>query len=122
MNNRKMICIVCPLGCQVEISKGNNDKEYIVKGNQCKRGEEYCIKEMTNPTRILTTTVRLRNSHLKRLPVRTDKPIPKTLIFECMQQLNRIELCAPVSAGSVLISNILNSGANVISSRSIESI
>jgi len=120
MQNKKMICIVCPLGCQIEIFRDDNAIEYSVKGNECKKGEDYGIKEITNPTRILTTTVKLRNAHIRRLPVRTDIPIPKGLITDCMRELNRIEVFAPVRAGTILISNIFNSGANVISSRSID--
>jgi len=117
MDKREIICIVCPVGCQLEITgeKGG----YIVTGNQCQRGKEYGIKEVENPTRVLTTTVKLKNSYLKRLPVRVDVPIPKEMITECMKELNRVEVQAPVRAGEVLVENILNTGANVISSRSI---
>ena len=90
-----------------------------MSGNKCKRGKEYGIKEMTNPTRLLTTTVKLKNSHLKRLPVRTDLPIPKALIENCMWEINQIEVSAPVEAGMILVKNILDTGVNVISSRSI---
>jgi len=119
MEKKRMICIVCPLGCQIEIFKDDDTTEYSVKGNQCKRGEDYGIKEMTNPTRILTTTVKLKNAHLKRLPVRTDIPIPKALITKRMREINHIEVLAPIKAGTVLMRNIFNSGANVISSRSM---
>ena len=119
MDNRKMICIVCPLGCQIEVVKDKNTRDFTVTGNQCKKGKDYGIKEMTNPTRILTTTVKLRSSYLRRLPVRTDIPIQKTLILDCMREINRIEVCAPVKAGTVLVRNIFNTGVNVIASRSI---
>lgn len=120
MGKKEMICIVCPLGCQLEVTEdSSNPKGYIVKGNKCNRGEAYGIKEMSNPTRVLTTTVKLKNAYLKRLPVRTDTPIPKALIASCMKEINRIEVEAPVKAGSILIQNILNTGANVITARSI---
>lgn len=119
MEKRSMICIACPLGCRIEVFRNENANGFSVTGNQCKRGLDYGIKEMINPTRLLTTTVKLRNSYLKRLPVRTDSPIPKTMIASCMVEINRIEVCAPVKAGEVLIRNILNTGVNVIVSRSI---
>ena len=119
MEKRKMICISCPLGCHIEVSRDESVSGYSVSGNKCKLGKEYGIKEMTNPTRLLTTTVKLKNSHLKRLPVRTDLPIQKELIKNCMREINRIEVCAPVSAGMILVKNILGTGVNVISSRSI---
>jgi CxxC motif-containing protein len=119
MERRNMICIACPLGCRIEVFKNENESGFSVTGNQCKRGKDYGVKEMTNPTRLLTTTVKLRNSYLKRLPVRTDLPIPKEMIASCMSEINRIEVCAPLKAGVVLIRNILNTGVNVITSRSI---
>jgi CxxC motif-containing protein len=119
MNQKEIICIVCPMGCQLEVSKDDISKSYIVKGNKCARGKEYGIKEMSNPTRVLTTTVMLKNAHLRRLPVRVDAPIPKELIASCMNELNNFEVQAPVKAGAILVQNILNTGANVISARSI---
>lgn len=119
MERRSMICIACPLGCLIEVFKNESASGFSVTGNQCDRGKDYGIKEMTNPTRLLTTTVKLRNSYLRRLPVRTELPIPKAMIASCMREINRIEVCAPVKAGIVLIRNVLNTGVNVISSRSI---
>lgn len=119
MEKKEMICIVCPFGCHLEICK-EEICSYAVKGNKCKRGEEYAIKEMTNPTRVLTAAVKLNRAHLKKLPVRTEAPIPKSLISECMKELKSIEISAPVSIGEVIISNILGTGVNVISSRSVE--
>lgn len=119
MNKKKMICIVCPVGCQIEVIKDDNSDKVSVTGNQCKRGVEYGIKELTNPTRWLTTTVKFKNSSLKRLPVRTDLPIPKGMIAKCMKEINSIEAHAPIKAGCILIENILNTGVNVISTRSV---
>ena len=119
MERRKMICISCPLGCNIEVFVDESISGFSVSGNKCKLGKEYGIKEMTNPTRLLTTTVKLKNSHLKRLPVRTDLPIPKALIKNCMREINKIEVCAPVKAGMILLKNISDTGVNVISSRSI---
>lgn len=119
MDKREIICVVCPIGCQLEVVKDDSCKGYGVKGNQCVRGEEYGIKEISNPTRVLTTTVKVKNACIKRLPVRIDAPIPKELIIGCMKELNRIEVQAPVKAGNILVQNILNTGANVISARSI---
>lgn len=120
MDKQEIICISCPIGCQLEVTRDDNSSRgYSVKGNQCARGAEYGIKEVSNPTRVLTTTVKLKNSYLKRLPVRADAPIPKELIMSCIKELNRLEVQAPVKAGTVLVRNVLNTGANVISSKSI---
>lgn len=118
MDKKELICIVCPVGCHLEVVEDNNIiKGFIVSGNQCKRGEEYAIKEMANPTRVLTTTVKIRSDHLSRLPVKTSQPIPKDKIFECMKEINRIEVKAPIKVGDIVIKNILGTGADVIATR-----
>ena len=119
MEGREIICIVCPLGCQMEIIEDTEVKSYIVNGNACTRGEQYAIKELTNPTRVVTTTVKLKNSWLARLPIKTDIPIPKEMIFACMKELDYIEVEATVRAGDIIMENILGTGANIISTRSI---
>lgn len=120
MDKNTVTCTTCPLGCVIEVTKDSNEPSgYILKGNGCKRGADYAIAEVTNPTRVLTSTVKLKNSALKRLPVRTDRPISKKLIFACMKEINRAEAKAPVKIGDVIIKNILGTGANVISSRTV---
>lgn len=119
MEGREITCIVCPLGCQMEIIEDPEAKGYIVNGNACVRGEQYAIKEFTNPTRVVTTTVKLKNSRISRLPVKTDIPVPKEMVLACMKELDSAEAEAPVRAGDTIIENILDTGANVISTRSI---
>lgn len=120
MNCREITCIVCPIGCQL-VAIPNNDSEwgYEVSGNQCKRGIDYAKNEIINPTRVLPTTVKIRNAHLPRLPVKTDKPIPKSKIFECMKVINSIEVEAPVKMGEIIIEDILGTGANIVATRSM---
>lgn len=118
MDGKEIICIVCPMGCQMEVS-WDESAGYTVKGNVCGRGEKYGIKELTDPTRVLTTTVRLRSKQQSRLPVRSDGPIPKGMIFQCMRYMDSIEIEAPVGIGTVIVENILGTGANIVATRSI---
>jgi len=111
----KVICIECPLSCEVEVIDGLE-----VRGNRCKKGEEYAIAEFTNPERTLTTTVRVENGVLPVIPVRSEKPIPKGLIRKCMGELALIRLKAPIKCGDVIIENILNTGIHIISSRDLK--
>ena len=48
------------------------------------------------------------------IPCKTDKAIPRELLFEAMAVINR--LCVPqtVHIGDVLLENILDTGANVV--------
>lgn len=121
MKEKEMVCIVCPTGCRITVAEDKTQKEgFKVEGNKCMRGKFYGIKEMTNPTRMLPTTVVINNAFLNRLPVRTDKPVPKPMIFECMKVINSIEVDAPIKMGDVIIKNILDTGVDIIATRSME--
>src|SRR5699024_5662293 len=68
METRQLICIGCPMGCPltVELEGGAVTR---VTGNTCPRGDAYGRKEVTDPTRIVTTTGRHRGGrrrHQKR--------------------------------------------------------
>lgn len=116
-----MVCIVCPIGCKMTIFEDASEKSgFKVMGNKCPRGVDYGVREMTNPTRPITTTVKIKNGLLNRLPVRTNKDIPKEMIFEVMKEISKIEISAPIKAKSVIVSNILGTGADIIASRSMD--
>ncbi|MFA6618425.1 MAG: DUF1667 domain-containing protein [Candidatus Neomarinimicrobiota bacterium] len=115
---KNLVCIVCPLGCKLTVEK--DGENYKVSGNACKRGDDYAIKEMTDPTRMLTSTMKLLNSSHVRVPVHTSAAIPKGKIFAAMDVINRSIAEAPVKMGDVLIKNILDTGADICASRSID--
>ena len=120
MTNNNMICIACPLGCKMKIETVvNGSTDHIITGNKCPRGEQYAIKEMTNPTRMVTSTVLIENSHLPLLPVRTSGAIPKDKIFACMQVLDEVKVQGPVKMGDVVVENLLGLGIDIIASRSM---
>ena len=120
VGEKSVICIMCPIGCRLTVIKDRSKENgYRVEGNTCKRGIDYGIKEVTNPTRILPTTVKIKNASLRRLPVRTEHPIPKKLIFECMKEINKVKVVAPIKSGDIIIKNIAGTGINVIASRSM---
>lgn len=117
---KDLICIVCPVGCRLTVEKDDTaEKGYVITGNTCKRGVNYAIEEMTHPTRMVPTTVKIEEAFLNRLPVRTDKPIDKNLIFEAMTIINQYSCKAPVKMGDILIENILGTGVNIIATRSM---
>lgn len=110
----RLICIRCPRGCHLEID-GNN----VVTGNRCPRGEEYALKELLNPTRTLTSTVRIRGSAIRRLPVKSAEEIPKVLLMDAIRQLDGIAINAPVQCGQVILEDIMGTGVPLIATRSI---
>ena len=89
---KELICIVCPKGCHLKVDE---NKDYAVTGNGCPRGAEYGKAELTNPTRVVTSTVRCTGGAYPRCPVKTDKPIPKALMFQIMEELNKVDVAAP---------------------------
>lgn len=120
MEKKELICIVCPKGCHLEVMQ---EKEGInVSGNQCKRGPVYAQKELTEPTRVLTTTVKIKNGILNRIPVVTAGEISKESLEDAMKILNKVELEAPVRSNQVIIKNLLGSGVNVVVSRSMDAV
>lgn len=109
---RELTCIVCPMGCQLEAEVEDN-RVISVEGNTCKRGEEYAKAECINPVRVITTTIEAENGVI--VPVKTDKAVPKKLIFDCMEIINSLHPALNECAvGSIVYENILNTGANVI--------
>ncbi|WP_105616595.1 DUF1667 domain-containing protein [Vallitalea okinawensis] len=113
----EMICIVCPLGCRLKVTE---NVELRVEGNKCKRGKEYALKELTFPTRVLPTTVSIKNGILPRLPVKTNAPIPKDKIFDAMKIINKVEVVAPTKVGDIIIANILDTGVDVVATRDMD--
>jgi CxxC motif-containing protein len=114
----EVICIVCPTGCRIEVRE-NGSGQLTLEGNECRRGKEYALREATDPRRTLITTVHINNGRLRRLPVRTNREIPKDKIFPCMEVINRTQVDAPVKIGQVIVPDILGTGADVVATRSI---
>ncbi|MDR1249290.1 MAG: FAD-dependent oxidoreductase [Treponema sp.] len=112
----ELVCIVCPKGCRLQVDENNG---FAVTGNGCERGVEYGKQEVSNPTRVITSTVCASGGAISRMPVKTDKNIPKDKIFEAITLLDEFEVDAPFKAGDVVVSNICGTGANFISTRSL---
>ena len=115
MEKRKLTCIGCPMGCQVEVELDGSEVQ-TVTGNHCKRGDAYARKEVTNPTRIVTTTVRLAGGGV--VAVKTKEDIPKEKIMDCVRQLKALEIKGPVKIGQVILENAAESGVPVIATAS----
>jgi len=112
----ELICIVCPQGCHLKVDPKKN---FEVSGNTCNRGEEYGKQEIANPTRVITSTVCISGAEIPRMPVKTDKPIPKEKIFDAMKLLDNLEMKGPVKNGSVIVKNICGGDSNFVSTRSM---
>jgi len=111
-----IICITCPKGCHLSVDEENG---YKVTGNGCPRGEVYGRNELQHPVRVITSTVRIEGAAVPRLPVKTDKPLPKEKMFECMALLNGITAKSPVRVGAVLAEHILGTDVNIVATKSL---
>ena len=112
---RELTCIVCPKGCQLTVTLDDNKNVLSVAGHTCKRGEVYARTECTAPMRTITSTVAKIGGGV--VPVKTDRTIPKELMFECMKQIYEARVSADAPIGTVVIENVLGTGANVITTR-----
>lgn len=121
METRNLICINCPLGCSLSVTLENN-QILSVSGNTCPRGEDYARKELTNPTRIVTSTVRVAGGHLPVVSVKTASDIPKEKISEVMKAICQLTVSAPVQIGDVLLENAANTGVPIIATKNIRRI
>ncbi|MGH4124057.1 MAG: DUF1667 domain-containing protein [Clostridium sp.] len=119
MSTRELTCIGCPVGCALTVELSGNEV-ISVSGNTCKIGENYGKKECTNPTRVVTSSVLVTNGKSAILPVKTEKDIPKNLIYDCVGALKNVVVKAPIHIGDVVLKNVLNTGINIIATKDIE--
>ncbi len=115
---KDILCIECPKGCELSVSR-NDDDVIVVTGNSCDKGNAYGVKELDNPTRVLTTTVKVDSQCARLLSVKTDSGVPVDKLIECTQFLHNVSVSIPVSAGDVVCRDVLGLGVNVIATRSI---
>ena len=113
--NRTLTCIVCPRGCTLTVT-GEGDS-LTVRGNSCPKGKQYAIDEVTHPVRTVTSTVRVSNREDTMVSVKTREPVPKTQLFEVMQQLRRVTAEAPLHIGDILIPDVC--GTDIIATKEI---
>ena len=120
MKTHELICIGCPLGCPLRVEVNEAGEVLSVSGNTCKRGEEYGKREVTAPTRTVTSTVRVLGGKAPVVPVRTATDIPKEKIFDCMEEIRKGSISAPVKIGDTVIENVAGTGVNIVASKAVE--
>lgn len=113
---KTLTCIECPTGCTLTVEL-DNGRVTSVTGHKCPKGEAYARQELESPVRILTTTVRAEGLALSRIPVRTDRPIPKEKLREAMGEIRKVKVTASIVQGAVIISNLLDLNVAVVATR-----
>ena len=119
MEKRELICVSCPIGCAITVELDDNGEVLSVTGNTCKRGDSYAREECTHPERMLTSTVKVEGGRLPVVPVKSSLPVPKEMLFDCMKEINKITVKAPVHIGDVVLSNILDTGVDIVATNEV---
>ena len=118
---RRLTCIICPKGCSLRV-RLEASRVTLVEGNHCKRGAQYAEKEVTNPTRTVTTIIPVRGGREKMLSVKTRTDIPKAKVQACVQALKNVTAEAPVQIGDVILSDVAETGVDIIATKEISEI
>ena len=119
VETRVMNCITCPMGCELTVTI-TDGKVTNVTGNTCPRGKKYAESEVTDPKRMLTSTVKVAGGLLPLLPVVSKEPLPKGKVLACANFLRGVTVKAPVKEGQVICPNILDLGVDIIASRAMD--
>lgn len=118
MEKIELICIGCPMGCPLTVEMENGAVTKVT-GNTCPRGDAYGRKEVTNPTRIVTSTVRVEGGTLPVVSCKTRTDIPKGKIFDVARALKTVTVPAPVAIGQVLVDNVADTGVEIIATKNV---
>ena len=114
---KKLVCIVCPNSCELEITE--TESGISVSGNKCKRGVSFATDEMTAPKRTISSVVKTAFNSVPVLPVRVSAEIPKEKIFDVMKEINRVTVKKRLKRGDVVIKNVLSLGVDVIATSGV---
>lgn len=117
MEERRLTCIRCPMGCQLVVTVEDGVVTGVA-GNTCKRGEEYGRLEVSHPVRVVTTTVPVRGSaHERMVSVKTVPDVAKDKVFEVMRALEGVVVEAPVSIGDVIVRDVCGTGSDIVATK-----
>jgi CxxC motif-containing protein len=119
MEQRELTCIGCPLGCGITVSMENGEVT-AVTGNTCPRGDAYARKEVTDPTRIVTSTVRVSGGTAPMVSCKTQTDVPKDKIFDVMESLQNVVVPAPVHIGDVLVPDAAGTGVAIVATKNVD--
>lgn len=120
MKETELICIGCPMGCPLHVV--TDGAEVIsVTGNTCPRGDAYARKEVTNPTRIVTSSVRVYGSREGAVTVscKTKSDVPKASIFDVVMSLKGVSVKAPINIGDVIMPDAAGTGVDVVATKCV---
>lgn len=114
----KIICVTCPKGCTLQVTREGTTVLNVGEG--CKRGSDYVKQELTDPRRMVASSVRVKGGLHPLLPVYTSAPFPKPRIPELLALLRNVDVDAPVIVEQIILEDVLGTGISIKASRNIE--
>ena len=118
MSVKAITCIGCPMGCRLNVSVENGVVQ-AVDGAGCGRGAVYARQECVCPTRNVTSLVRVRGRRAP-LSVKTSRPVPKEIIFDCLARIHAVEAVRPVRIGDVIVPDVCGTGVDVVATMAVD--
>ena len=116
---KKITCIICPIGCKILVQiEGRECK--IIGGNKCKEGVDNARNEALDPRRVLTTSVLVEGGDWPLVSVKTSDPVPKEKVFSVLKEIKKTVVNAPVKSGQTIIKNIVNTGIDIVATKTVE--
>lgn len=119
MTQRELTCICCPIGCCVRVQMEGQEITGIT-GNNCLRGETYARREISSPSRTLTTTIPVSGGERAVVPVKTKGEIPKEKMTDCIRSVRELKIKAPVHIGDIVMENAGGTGIPFIATADVE--
>ena len=117
MAEQEVTCISCPVGCRMQVAVENGEVTRVT-GNACKRGEVYARQECLRPERMVTAVAPVEGSFAP-VSLKTQRPIPKDKIADCMRDIQRLKLRLPILLGDVLLEDVAGTGVSLVATRSL---
>ena len=114
----RLTCVLCPVGCELEVRE-DEAGGLEIRGNQCEKGVPFAVEEVLRPMRNLATSVPVRGTVSRMVPVRLSGRIPREMIFPVLKEISRLRPEAPVRRGQVLIADVLGTGVDVVATRTV---
>ncbi len=103
-NNAYVICTGCPNSCRISL------KDF--SGGRCEKGAAFAKAEITDPLRIFTSTIKTEGGSL--ISVRTDKPIPRSLLKKAAEETKKITVPGSAEPGTVICEAFLGTASKLI--------
>ena len=100
MKKMELTCVVCPNGCLLTVWQENGETH--VEGAACRNGVRYGETELTDPRRVLTTSVAVNGGVLPLVSVRSTAPISRQDLLPAVAALKNLSVDAPVRIGDVI--------------------